>query len=344
MGTEGSSGRRGVVSGGTVIIDHNKVIDRYPPVDELALVQEESDDSGGPAFNMAVDLARLASPFPVELIGVIGDDPRGAQVQEICRKAGIGARALAVRSGASTSYTDVMIEAHTGRRTFFHQPGANALLSVDDFDFASTSARILHLGAPGLHAALDRALPGGNGFTEILARARAVGLRTNMELVTIAPELQRELGGPCLPLLDTLIANELEGGALADLDLHARGHLDVDRIEKAARTIIARGVRQLCVVHFPEGCVAAAADGRTWRQPSVRVPPEAVKSTNGAGDAFAAGVLYGLHEGWAIERCLRLAVCVAAASLDSCSTSGSIRPAAECLARGEAAGFRTFSS
>jgi sugar/nucleoside kinase (ribokinase family) len=235
-----------------------------------------------------------------------------------------------------------MIEAGTGRRTFFHQPGANALLSVDHFDFSATSARILHLGAPGLHAALDRPAPGGNGFTQILARARAAGLRTNMELVSIAPERQRQLAGPCLPLLDTLIVNELEAGALAGIDPHPDGPLDAIHMEQAARALVARGVRELCVVHFPEGCVAAGADGRTWRQPSVGVPPEAVKSANGAGDAFASGVLYGLHEGWPVERCLRLGVCVAASSLDSYSTSGSIRPAAECLARGEAAGFRTL--
>jgi len=342
MDTQVPSSRRGVISGGTVIIDSNKRVDRYPPVEELAIIREESEDSGGPAFNMAVDLARLAAPFPIELVGVIGDDRRGAQVREICREAGIGVRALAVRAGAVTSYTDVMIEAGSGRRTFFHQPGANALLSVDEFDFGSTSARILHLGAPGLHAALDRAGPGGNGFTEILARARAAGLHTNMELVSIPPERQRELSGPCLPLLDTLIVNELEAGALADIAPRVNGNLEVDRVEEAARAIIERGVRQVCVIHFPEGCVAACADGRSWRQPSVRVPTEAVKSANGAGDAFASGVLYGLHEGWPVERCLRLGVCVAAASLDSYSTSGSIRPAAECLARGDAAGFRTF--
>jgi hypothetical protein len=59
------SSRRGVIRG-TIIIDSNKMVDRYPAVEELAIIQEESEDSGGPAFNMAVDLARLAAPFPVE--------------------------------------------------------------------------------------------------------------------------------------------------------------------------------------------------------------------------------------------------------------------------------------
>jgi sugar/nucleoside kinase (ribokinase family) len=339
MGRTGPGERRGVVSGGTVIIDSNKMVDRYPPCEELALIQSESEDSGGPGFNMAVDLARLGAPFPVELVGVVGDDRHGAKVQEICAAAGIGTRGLVVRPGATTSYTDVMIEAGNGRRTFFHQPGANALLTPDLFDFEATSARILHLGAPGLHARLDTPAGAGNGFTEVLARARAAGLETNMELVSIAPARQRELATPCLPLLDTLIVNELEAGALAELDPHRDGRSDPAEVERAAQALIARGVRKLCVVHFPEGCVAAAPGGRTWRQGSVRVPPDEVRSTNGAGDAFASGVLLGLHEGWPVERCLRLGVSVAAASLGAYSTSGAIRPAAECLARGERAGF-----
>jgi sugar/nucleoside kinase (ribokinase family) len=339
MSTDPSTARRGIICVGTIIIDCIKVVDRYPPVEELALIESESEDSGGPAFNMAVDLARLGAPFPVELAGLIGDDLRGARVLEICRQGGIGTRGLGIRPDAPTSYTDVMVEARTGRRTFFQMQGANGLLTPDQLDLTSTSARFLHLGAPGLHAALDRTGPGGNGFTEILGRARAAGLQTNMELVSISGPQQRTITGPCLPLLDTLIVNELEAGALSEIDPYSAGKPDLERIERAARGVLARGVRRLCVVHFPQGCVAASADGRTWRQPSVRVPPQAIQSTNGAGDAFAAGVLLGLHEGWPVERCLRLAVCSAAASLESYSTSGSIRPADECLARGERAGF-----
>jgi sugar/nucleoside kinase (ribokinase family) len=110
-------------------------------------------------------------------------------------------------------------------------------------------------------------------------------------------------------------------------------------VETAAKALLRLGVRDLVVVHFPAGCVATASDGRTWRQASARVAPELIKSTNGAGDAFASGVLLGLHEGWPVERCLRLAVCVAAVSLTSYSTSGGILPVADCLAYGERAGF-----
>jgi sugar/nucleoside kinase (ribokinase family) len=72
----------------------------------------------------------------------------------------------------------------------------------------------------------------------------------------------------------------------------------------------------------------------------VRVPPEEVRSTIGAGDAFAAGVLFGLHEAWPIERCLRLGVAAAAAGIRSPHTSAGIGTAATCLADADTAGYR----
>ena len=54
-----------------------------------------------------------------------------------------------------------------------------------------------------------------------------------------------------------------------------------------------------------------------------------------AGDAFAAGVLAGMHEDWNMSKCLQLGVNVAAASLMDASASESILPWKECLKLGE---------
>jgi sugar/nucleoside kinase (ribokinase family) len=332
--------RRGILCGGCILVDVNKTVDWYPEEERLAIIGSEALDSGGPGLNMAVDLARLGAPFPVELVGVVGDDAHGALVQEICRQAGLGTAGLKVLAGARTSHTDVMIVKESGRRTFFHDPGANALLTPAHFDLSRTEARILHLGAPGLHETMDRETAAGNGWAELLARARAAGLRTNMELVTLAPERLRALVLPCLPHLDTLVINELEASALASVEIRLGGAADFGRAEIAARRLLGLGVSELAVVHFPAGCAAAARGGRIFRQGAVRVPTSEVKSTNGAGDAFASGVLLGVHESWPVERCLEAGVSVAAVSLGAYSTSGAIRPIDECLAYGRAHGFR----
>ena len=344
---DSEAARAGVLCAGCIVIDANKRIDRLPPPEQIALIETETADSGGPGFNLPVNLHRLGAPFPLELVGVIGDDEHGKLVLDVCRRAGIDARGVRVVPGAVTSYTDVMIEP-SGRRTFFHQKGANSLLTPEQFGFSATRARIFHFGSPGLHDAMDLPRPGGNGVSEVLARAQEAGLQTNLELVSLPPDRLRALAAPCLPHLDYAIVNELEAGALTRIEVDMPPGLDDgvdrrgawDRAEAAARALLDLGVARLAVVHFPAGCVAAGKDGSLHRQGSVRVPPADVRSTNGAGDAFAAGVVLGLHEGWPVERCLRLGVCVAAVSLGDYSTSGAIRPVAECLAYGERAGFR----
>lgn len=331
--------RNGIICGGSLCIDVNKVIDRLPPPEHVATVVSETRDSGGPGFNMAVNLARLGAGFPLDLVAVIGDDDHGRLAQEICERNGIGTSGLAVLAGQRTSYTDVMIEQATGRRTFFYLPGVNALLAPDHFDLTSTRAKIFHFGAPGVHERMDRATEHGNGFSQVLAEAKELGLRTNMELVCVAPERIRDLTLPCLPYLDYIVINELEAAAVTGIEVTDGKTADPARVEAAGRALLALGVRDLVVIHFPAGGIAVSRSGQTWRQASARVAPDAIKSSNGAGDAFASGVLLGLHEGWPVECCLRLAVCVAAVSLMSYSTSGGILPLDECLAYGEQAGF-----
>jgi sugar/nucleoside kinase (ribokinase family) len=335
--------RSGIICGGTICIDVNKVIDRFPPQEHVAKIVEETPDSGGPGFNMAIDLARLGAPFPIEVVGVVGDDVYGELALQVCRDHGVGAGRIAVLPSGRTAYTDVMIVAEGGRRTFFYQEGVNALLSPGHFDLAGSTAKIFHVGSPGVHARMDAPQGNGNGFTEVLARARASGHRTNLELVGVAGDRLRDLTVPCLPLLDSIIINELEATALTGVETHRDGRPDWALVEAAAAALIRMGVSTLAVVHFPEGVVAANRDGRLWRQGAAWVPPEKVKSTNGAGDALASGVMLGLHEGWPVEKGLRLGVCVAALSLGSYSTSRAIPSAEECFAYGERAGFKPTS-
>ncbi len=338
--------RRGVVCAGSIVVDVNATIDRYPARERLALIEDVVLGTGGPAMNMAVDLVRLGLDAPVALAGVVGDDANGDFVRQECSRLGLEASGVQVLPGAVTSYTDVMIEREGGRRTFFHHLGANALLRREHLEAAlrhPAGPKILHLGAPGLHPLLDAPGPGGNGFAAVLAAARQAGLRTNLELVSLDPRLVAAAAGPCLPHLDYLVINELEAAALSGIDVEVGAPdaaVDWAALQASAARLVELGVGRLVVIHCPPGCVAAAADGGAWRLGSVRVPPEHVRSTVGAGDAFAAGVVYGLHEERAVEECLRLGTCSAAVSLAGRSTSDSLRPAADCLAYGERMGYR----
>ncbi|HKP26552.1 MAG TPA: carbohydrate kinase family protein, partial [Dongiaceae bacterium] len=256
---------------------------------------------------------------------------------------GIDRRQMAVTRELPTQFTDCFGSKRTGRRTHIYYPGAAALLTPDHFDFAETTGRIFHLGLPGIHKLLDGPWQGdANGWVTVLKKAKAAGLTTNFELVMIEPQRLAGIMRPCLAHLDYLIVNDWEIGALGEEKTYDEGITNIPACLKAARNVLANSSIGLVVVHFPKGAIAVARDGTVTQQPSVRVPPSAVVGANGAGDAFAAGMLYGLHEGWEVKRCLALAHASAAASLRGASTTDTVETWQNCLQLAEGWGWNDW--
>ena len=75
--------------------------------------------------------------------------------------------------------------------------------------------------------------------------------------------------------------------------------------------------------------------------PSVAIPKEAIAGSNGAGDAFASGILYGMHQGWRICDTMQLAHAAAAASMRHIGTTESIERWQDCLALARGYGPRS---
>ena len=343
-----SNDRSGVLCAGTLLVDYGKTIDAYPPRDGLATIDEISRSTGGAALNMAMDLRRLGATFEVGLAGCVADDADGGHIIDACALADVDVELVSVKQGATTAFTDVMVEREGGRRTFFTYMGANGSFELASSELDGARARILHVGNLGVHPLMDRpGADGGSGWSRLLAGAHSHGMHTNMELASLAPDRLATIAGPCLPHVDSIIVNELEGSALVGASVTAPGAddpVDWQAMEDLARGLMERGVSTLAVVHFPAGSVAVTADGRGWRQGSVRLAPGEVVSTTGAGDAFAAGVMLGLHEGWSVDACLRLGAAAAATCIKDTHTSNGIVSAAECLAAADAAGYREVRS
>ncbi len=328
------SARKGVLSAGTFCVDFNKSIARWPNEDTVTEVMRIDRQGGGSGYNMAIDLKRLDPAFPVEAMGVIGDDDFGRFLVGECEARGVACGGLKALPGGATMSVDAINVLETGRRTHFFHAGVAATMTPDHFDFASTRARILHLGLPGAHAAMDVPWRGqANGWVAVLKAARSAGLKTNLELMTTSAERLAELGRPCLRHLDYLIVNDFEIGALAGVATRGPdGKTDVAAVGRAIGEALERGAMSWVVAHFPEGAVAGGRDGTRLALGSVAMPATMAAGVNGAGDAFAAGMLYGLHQDWPIADALRLAHSSAAASMRAVSTTEGVAPFAECLA------------
>jgi sugar/nucleoside kinase (ribokinase family) len=333
--------RNGVVSAGTWCVDLNKRIAAWPAEDTANEIIAIDRQGGGSGCNMALDLRRLDPTLPVEAMGAVGDDDDGRFLLGQCDLAGIDRTRLRVIGGAPTQCVDAFCVDGSGRRTHFFFQGAAALLNPDHFDFTQTTARLLHLGLPGAHRTMDGPWRGqANGWAATLKAARAAGLQTNLELMTIDREKLAALAAPCLPHLDYLIVNDFEIGAVAGLATRNESGADAAAIGRAIDAVFARGALKLIAVHFPEGALVGARDGARFAGGSVAIPADQIVSVNGAGDGFAAGFLYGLHQGWAIERCAALAHAAAAASMRALSTTAGVAPWADCLALAQRWGYR----
>jgi sugar/nucleoside kinase (ribokinase family) len=335
--------RSGILAGGNWIRDHVKTVDAWPAEEALATILERADGNGGGPYNVLKDLSKLRAPFRLAGIGLVGDDADGRDIVRDCVAHGIDTAQLLTAEGAWTSYTDVMTVRGTGRRTFFHDRGANALLGPRHFDFARARERIFYLGYLLLLDALDAPSPDGAPHArDVLRRARAAGLVTALDCVSAAGESFRTTVAPVLPEVDLLFVNDYEAEQIAGLSLGRGAALDRGAVAAAARALVDMGVRGWAVLHFPEGACACSRSGALLWQPAVRVPGALISGSAGAGDALAAGVLLGVHEGWPMERSLELGACAAAASLLHPTCSDGVLPHGDCLAFGREHGFGLF--
>jgi sugar/nucleoside kinase (ribokinase family) len=333
--------RRGIICGIAWCVDHIITIDRWPKEETLAEMLNRKPFGGCPGHNMATALKRLGAEFPVEAIGLIGDDDEGALLASACDEFGIERDLLKVAAGRRTPQTLVMTSAETGRRTFFYEKGTHAIETPDDFDLSLTRARIAHFGLPGLHDVLDRPWKGdASGWVTLVKRAEALGIKCNLELASIDAEVLRHVALPLIPHLNSLIINDLEAGALAGMTTFRDGGTDIDACQHAAAKLMNGSGLDFVAVHFPMGAILLSRDGEALHQPSVSAPQSAIMGSNGAGDAFAAGLLFGYHEGWAMTQSLKLAHASAAASLRSGATTESIVHWKECLALANSWGWR----
>ena len=293
MNNKPPASRRGILAAGHWVVDLVKRIDHWPEPTTLARIEQQQTANGGFAFNLLSDLAALDSACPLSGAGLIGDDANGRFIRERCRQLKIDDTLLRATTEAPTSFTDVMTETGSGRRTFFYCPGTNERLTENHLRPFASSAKMFCLGYLGFLPLLDAVDDGLNASSRLLKAAQASGMLTAADLVSARnPDLRPQLT-PCLPHLDILFLNEWEAGQLLKTEISIP--LNASQAKGLALAVRRLGMRGTVVLHFPEGVAAAVSENECLMQGSVRLPNEEIQGTVGAGDALAAGVLLARH-------------------------------------------------
>jgi sugar/nucleoside kinase (ribokinase family) len=275
----------------------------------LVLVDEMSLHTGGCASNTATALARLG--LPVEVIGKIGTDSFGDFVLNALKERKIGTRGILRDKGVGTSATMAMVS-QDGERRFVHYLGANACLTLDDVDISMVEAgAILHIAGALVMPGID-----GKPTAELLQHAQHAGVVTFLDTVWDDTGRWMDTLAPCLPYVDYFVPSLLEARALTGLDDPA----------EITRAFLERGVKCVGLKMGVDGCLVMSAEGQVIHLPAFQVD---VLDATGAGDAFAAGFIAGVWQGWELEKTARFANAVGALCVTGLGASGGLRSLSE---------------
>ena len=267
-------------------------VDRVPAPGSLDQVEDVALRGGGCALNPGTALARLG--VDVACAGKLGCDAFGDFLVALLDEREVD-RSLVVRTDEAPTSATVALVDSAGERTFLHVPGANGTLQLSDLDLERVlGGRALHVAGSLVMPALD-----GEPTARLLGAARARGVSTSLDTVWDASGRWERLL-PALPELDLLCLSRAEAAALSG----------EGEPEHAAAWARARGAGAVAVKLGADGCWFDG-DGFRGHVPAPRV--DAVDST-GAGDAFAAGLIYARLHDWPLRDAAVFANAVGAAS------------------------------
>lgn len=309
--------RKGITIAGNLIADVVKRIDCYPEIGMLANVLSVSTAVGGCAANTAIDLRKIDNDIPVSSIGKIGDDDYGRYLVSQLSRYGIDCSGISVSSDMPTSFSDVMSQP-SGERTFFHARGSNAQFSPDDVDITALNCVIFHIGYILLLDAFDKEDPEyGTVMARLLHHIQERGIKTSVDVVSDSTADYKAKILPALKYSNYAIMNEIESTMLTGLSpVNEDGSPHIENIRKTMKFMAESGVRDKIIIHCKKAgfCYDVATDKFT-AVGSLNIPSEEIKGSVGAGDAFCAGSLYGIYNGYDDKHILEFASSAAAANL-----------------------------
>lgn len=308
---------------GNFVVDLiGKPIDRLPERGRLAIIDTFETHAGGNGPNTAGALGKLGAE--VAVIGRVGDDLYGRFLLEKLEGWGVHTETVSRDPDATTGVTLVPVDS-SGERSFIHQYGANGVFGPEHVPWDRlTGARHFHFG--GFFV-----LPRFNGAAaaEVLSEARRRGMSTSLDVCWDRDGRWMENLRPCLRYVDYCMPSEEEARQLT-------GETEPERM---AAALLEAGARAAVIKLGDRGCLYADREG--WPVPAFQVD---ARDTTGAGDCFIGGFLYGLLQGWEIDRRLRFANACGARSVQAVGGVTGLAPAAEIAAWAEGRPLRASAA
>ncbi len=313
--------KKGICCAGYMCVDSHYFVEEMPKKSELAHVVPPFENStGGVVCNTGLDIAILDPDMKLQACGVVGADSYGDLMVETLKKYPNVDTSM-VKVKASSAFSIVMNDLSDKTRTFFECEGPYRDFAEEDIDFEKLDADIFHIGYLLLMPHLDSEdAEYGTKMARLLHRVQQMGIKTSIDVISEAGEEAaarfRRIVTPSLKYTDYCIVNELEAQHVTGVRLRDDDDtLHPENFRAALLKLRELGVSTWAVIHCPETGAGIDENGQYCEAKSLKLPDGYIKGTNGAGDAYCAGVLLAAEKGMSLEEALDAGACAAAASL-----------------------------
>lgn len=251
---------------------------RFPQPGETISGEDLQVIPGGKGANQAVAAARHGAQ--VSMLGRVGNDGFGDFLLDNLKENHVDFHNVQ-RDEASTGTAIIVVDAN-GQNSIVLSAGANGKVSAADVEHASFADHKLLL------LQLEISIPTVLSATQ---RARAAGLQ-----VILNPAPAQQLPEEIISQVDYLIPNETELSLLTSTDVS-----DLSSAERAARSLLERGVRNVIVTLGSKGALIVT----NVQVKHVETFKVNVVDTTAAGDAFIGGLAYSLLQNKSLEEAVR---------------------------------------
>ena len=283
---------------------------RFPASGELVLVDNLPLSTGGCAANTAIDLAKLG--MKVSVVGKTGNDVFADFIANELKSHGIDTSGIRSTTTLPTSRTVILPIIGDDRR-YIHAKGANAELKVTDVDLEQVArSKALYVGGYLLVPSFKQ-----EELVELFKFARSRGVKTILDVAGVNPELGLEPVRQVLSYTDAFLPNNDEAFLLTG---------ETDPLKQAA-AILECGTQTAVITLGSNGAVALT------RQECLRASAFKINFVDGSGggDAFDAGFIIGMLEGWGLPRTIEFASAIGASACTRLGTTAGVftRPEAQ---------------
>jgi len=286
------------------------MVEFYPEtIGPLRNVKVFTRSYGGDTSNVVVAVSRLGGR--AGYVTKIGDDDFGACLLGMWRRENVDTSHVVIEKGGFTGiYFLSVTEDGEWEATYFRKDSAASHFTPDDIDpDYIRRAKIFHFSG------ISQAISGS--CREAAFKAAQIA-RDEGVLVSYDPNVRLKLWP--LETAKEVIQRTLKITDIALPSLRDARLIFGDRPAKEiAEKILRAGVKIVAIKMGAEGCLVATKE-KTFTFPAYKVE---VIDTAGSGDAFDAGIIVGLLEGWEIEKA---AIFANAAAALKCLGRGAVEP------------------